>query len=215
MLTKLQSPCGMTPRSFKSWHVPLRTWSNGVMRSRFCSCDLLTIVSRAWSNAGLVGCTASPGRDTNTGCSGWSRLCDHAAAVQAVRRVPRQNGGHSSCMQILVRTVQNCAADRGDLTGTVLGMVLDAPVVVQQQVPWLETVEVPQLPFFWGSRNAWFDDGYMLCIIQGGSWKNFMIFYMRGLTRLLSSIHVLLFSRTWPAHRRQWQWHVPCWFCWY
>ena len=42
----------------------------------------------------------------------WSRLCDHAAAVPAVRRVlrasgsvPRQNGGHSSCMQILVRTV--------------------------------------------------------------------------------------------------------------
>ena len=55
-------------------------------------------------------------------------------------------------MQILVRTVQNCAADRGDLTGTVLGMVLDAHVVVQQQVRWLETVEVPQLPFFWGSR---------------------------------------------------------------
>ena len=40
----------------------------------------------------------------------------------------------------------HCAADRGDLTGTVLGMVLDAPVVVQQQVLWL------------GSRNAWFDD---------------------------------------------------------
>ena len=38
-------------------------------------------------------------------------------------------------------------------------MVLDAPVVVQQQLPWL--------------GYAWFDDGYMSCIIQGGFWKNF------------------------------------------
>ena len=75
-------------------------------------------------------------RGDGTGCSGWSRHCDHAAAVPAVRRVlgafgsvPRQSGGHSSCMQILVRTV--CAADRGDLTVTVLGMVVDAPVFVQ------------------------------------------------------------------------------------
>ena len=44
------------------------------------------------------------------------------------------------------------------LPGSV-GEVLDAPVVVQQQVPWL------------GSRNAWFDDGYMLCVILGGFWK--------------------------------------------
>ena len=64
-----------------------------------------------------------------------------AAAVPAARRflgafssVPRQSGGLSSCMQILVRTVQNCAADRGDLTGPVLGLVADAPVVVQRKV---------------------------------------------------------------------------------
>ena len=51
-------------------------------------------------------------RGDGTGCSGWSRHCDHAAAVPAVRRVlgafgsvPRQSGGHSSCMQILGRTV--------------------------------------------------------------------------------------------------------------
>ena len=52
-----------------------------------------------------------------------------------------------------------------------------APVVVQRQVPWLGCAEncgVPQLLFFWGSRNAWFDYGYMFCIIQGGFW---MIFY--------------------------------------
>ena len=38
-----------------------------------------------------------------------------------------------------------------------------------------------------GSRNALFDDGYMLCIIQGGFWKN-VVFYMIGSTRLLRSI---------------------------
>ena len=46
-----------------------------------------------------------------------------------------------------------CAADREDLTGTVLGLVVDAPVVVQRQVPWfrryriLYAVEIPQLQF--------------------------------------------------------------------
>ena len=48
--------------------------------------------------------------------------------------VLRQSVGHSSCMQRLVRTVQNCVADHGDLTGPVLGLVVDAPVVVQRQV---------------------------------------------------------------------------------
>ena len=81
------------------------------------------------------------------------------------------------------------------------GMVLDTPVVVTGASV--------------GSRNALFDDRYMLCIIQGGLWKNFTIFYMKGWTRLLSSIHVLLFSPLWPAHRRQRQWHVPYWFCWF
>ena len=44
----------------------------------------------------------------------------------------------------------NCAADREDLTGTVLGLV-DAAVDVQRQVPWFQTVqnsvEIPQLQF--------------------------------------------------------------------
>ena len=35
----------------------------------------------------------------------------------------------------------HCAADHGDITGTVLGMVVDAPVVVQRQVPWLGRAE--------------------------------------------------------------------------
>ena len=45
---------------------------------------------------------------------------------------------------------------------------MDAPVAGQQQVPWL------------GSRNALFDDGHMLCIIQGGFWKNFYDFLHEG-----------------------------------
>ena len=105
------------------------------------------IVSRTWSNAGLEGCTASAGWDTSTGCSGWSRLCDHAAAVPAVRR-------GSSCLRFSSSTEwtfqlhadlgthsAHCAADHGDVTGTVLGMVVDAPVVVQRQVPWLGRAE--------------------------------------------------------------------------
>ena len=42
----------------------------------------------------------------------------------------------------------HCTADRGDLTVTVLGMVVDAPVAVQRQVLWsgcAETVEPSQL----------------------------------------------------------------------
>ena len=67
----------------------------------------------------------------------WVTFCDHAAAVPAVLRVlcasgsvPRQKVGHSSCMQILVRTVHNCAADRG-ISQYSSGDVVDAPVVVQ------------------------------------------------------------------------------------
>ena len=48
------------------------------------------------------------------GCPGWSRHCDHAAAVPAVRRVlgafssvRRQSGGLSSRMNILVCTVHS------------------------------------------------------------------------------------------------------------
>ena len=78
-------------------------------------------------------------------------------------------------MQILVRTVHTVqqAVDPHRYSS---GDGCHAPVVVQRQVPWLGRAEncgVPQLPFFWGSRNASFDYGYMFCIIQGGFWKNF------------------------------------------
>ena len=36
-----------------------------------------------------------------------------------------------------------CAADREDLTGTVLGLVVDAPVVVRRQVPWFRRYRIP------------------------------------------------------------------------
>ena len=68
-----------------------------------------------------------------------------------------------------------------------------------------KTVESPQLQWFgrrpvlgqgccarWcndlGPRNAWFDYGYMFCIIQGGFWKNFFDFLRDLVSRLLRSI---------------------------
>ena len=55
-----------------------------------------------------------------------------------------------------------------------------------------------------GSRNAWLDDGSMLCIIHGGFWKNFYDFLRAGLDSAPE-----LDSR--PAvHCRPRQWHVPC-----
>ena len=111
------------------------------------------------------------GDDDGTGCS---RHCDHAAAVPAVCRVlgafgsvPRQSGGHSSCMQILVRTVRTVQQTVEISQLQFWGWFWTCLLWCNQQVPWL------------GSRNAWFDDGYMLCIIQGGFWKNFMIFYVK------------------------------------
>ena len=56
-----------------------------------------------------------------------------------------------------------------------------------------------------GSRNSWFDCGYMLFSREAFG-IFFAIFYVKRLIRLLSSIHVLLF---WPAHRRQRQFHTP------
>ena len=43
----------------------------------------------------------------------------------------------------------NCAADREDLTGPVLGLVVDAPVVVQRQVPWFRQCRIP-----WSFRSC-------------------------------------------------------------
>ena len=61
-----------------------------------------------------------------------------------------------------------------------------------------------------GSRNAWFDYGYMFCIIQGGFWMNFYDFLHEGVDSALE-----VDSPSWPARRRHRQWHVDFWFCWF
>ena len=49
----------------------------------------------------------------------------------------------------------NCAADREDLTDTVLGWVVDAPVVVQRQVPWFRKYRIPRRFRSCSSVNRW------------------------------------------------------------
>ena len=75
-------------------------------------------------------------------------------------------------MQILVRTVHTvqqtvfwgwlscacCCAPTGALVGA-------------RRKLWSSAVAVSL-----GLRNAWFDYGYMFCIIQGGFWENFYDF---------------------------------------
>ena len=140
------------------------------------------------------------------GCPGWSRHCDHAAAVPAVRRVlgafssvPRLSGGLSSRMQIFVRTVHTVQQTVEISQLQFLGWLSTRLLLCSDRCPgWVMqklwsfrsyTFGVRPVPGQgccarwcndWGSRNAGFDDGYMFCIIQGGSWKNFMIFYVAG-----------------------------------
>ena len=54
----------------------------------------------------------------------------------------------------------NCAADRGDLTGTVLGLVVDAPVVVQRQVPWFRQYRIP-----WRFRSCSLVNRWPMCLL--------------------------------------------------
>ena len=78
-----------------------------------------------------------------------------------------------------------------------------APVVVQRQVPWLGRAENcgdPQLPFFWGSRNAWFDYGYMICIIQGGFWVIFYDF-LRDWVDSAPEVDSRRSLHTWPMRK--------------
>ena len=80
----------------------------------------------------------------------------------------------------------NCAADREDLTGTVLGLVVDAPVVVQRQVQTVQnSVEIPQLQF--GEQVA--DVPVMLARSCGSSTRSSLS--DGGFSRIL-----LLFSRS-------------------
>ena len=74
-----------------------------------------------------------------------------------VPQIQFQSVGHSS----LVRTVQNCAADHGDLTGP------DAPRCCAMTGAWV--------------RNAWFDSGYISCVSsRTASWTNSSHFLREG-----------------------------------
>ena len=111
------------------------------------------------------------------------RLCDHAAAVPADLRThsaklcsrPWRSHRYSSSVVVDAPVVCNTGA----LVGSCRNCGVSA-VAVLGVVQFLDKVVVPVGAMTGGSRNAWFDDGYMLCIIQGCSWKNFTIFYMIG-----------------------------------
>ena len=147
----------------------------------------------------------------------WSRHCDHAAAVPAARlflgsfsSVPRQSGGLSSCMQILVRTVHTVQQTVEISQLQFLGWLSMRLLLCSDRCSgWVvqKTVEPPQWQFWvrpvlgqgccarWcndlGLRNAWFDNGYMFCVsrMAFGSIYNF---YVTGWTRLLRSILAML-----------------------
>ena len=121
----------------------------------------------------------------------WKKEEGKIKKVKKVRKV----SGLSSCMQILVRTVhtvqQTVEISQLQFLGWLSTCLLGWSGWVVQK-----TVEPPQWQFWvrpvlgqgccarwcndWGPRNAWFNYGYMSCIIQGGFWKNFMIFYVAG-----------------------------------
>ena len=52
----------------------------------------------------------------------------------------------------------------------------------------LVSLAVPVRCLVYSWRNAWFDYGYMFCIIQGGFWKNFRLSLRDWVSRLLRSI---------------------------
>ena len=129
-------------------------------------------------------------RGDGTGCSGWSRLCDHAAAVPEVRRflgafgsVPRQSGGHSNCMQILVRIVHTVQQTVEISQVQFWGWWSTRLLLGNDRCPgWVvqKTVEFPQLPCFWASSSSWTRSlcpsvqrlGAAQCLVR--RWKHFM-----------------------------------------
>ena len=82
----------------------------------------------------------------------------------------------------------NCAADREDLTDTVLGWVVDAPVVVQRQVPWFRQYRIPWSFRSCSSVNRW--PMSLLC------WFAVAV-HRQGLFCLMGiSLHFAAFSRS-------------------
>ena len=129
------------------------------------------------------------------GCPGWSRPCDHAAAVPAVRRLL---GAFSSVHRVVDfpvacrswyaqctlysrpwRSRACCCAATGALVGMCRKLWTSAVAVLGRR-PVLGQGCCALWCNDWGLRNAWFNYGYMSCIIQGGFWKNFTIFYVAG-----------------------------------
>ena len=110
-------------------------------------------MSHTWNDAGLEGCPARPGRDYKY----WPSLSVVGVLVNmqhmfqqslVLLSVHQQSGGHSSCMLILVPTVHTVLQTVDSSQVQFRLMVVDVPVVVQRQVPWLgaqKTVESPQL----------------------------------------------------------------------
>ena len=89
-------------------------------------------------------------------------------------------------MQILVCTVHTVQQTVfwGRLSCSCCCAATDA-LVGERRKLWCSAVAVEL-----GARNAWFDYGYMFCIIQCGFWKNFTTFLVTG----------------WTARRQQRQW---------
>ena len=167
----------------------------------------------------------------------WSRLCDHAAAVPPVRRVlrasgsvPRQNGGHSSCVPILVRIVHTVQQTVEISQVQFWGWLSTRLSLCNNRCPgWVaqKTVESPQLQCLWASSSSW---TRLLCplvqrlgvaqclvrrwihVLHHPGWHS-EEFYVFPRDWVDSAPEVD--SPSWPSRRRQRQWHVPYWFCWF
>ena len=106
-------------------------------------------------------------RQARAGYKYWAPCgcpCEHAATVSAVfvhepgcAPVHQQNGGHSSCMQILVRTVHT-VKQTVDLHRYSSGDGCHAPLLFNDRCPgWgsHKTVESPQLQCLWPLSSSW------------------------------------------------------------
>ena len=95
-------------------------------------------------------------------------LSRYGGASDSVQR----QSGLSCCMQRRVRTVPNCAADRGDLRFS----------------SWLGCRRARFCATTWlSSRNAWLDSGHMFCVSLR-PFAEFHALYVKGDSRILRSI---------------------------
>ena len=130
------------------------------------------------------------------------RPCEHAVQVPAVfvhepggASGHQQNVGHPAACRSWYAQCTLCSRP-WTFTGTVLGMVVMRLLLCNDRCPgWgaqktvefrsctavqlLDKVVVP-VGATTGSRNAWFDYGYMFCIFQDGFLKNLYDFLHEG-----------------------------------